>query len=153
MLVGWLVVGLISYILNYVFIASGPGVYLMRRYKIHSLDGLDWWGSYLRDTVASTGLLSFAFGSFPSVQCSLTLYASLAAATFGSETMTWLYTYGAFFGAFGAVFLRVHYFTDILASLAVALVGRWVAMHSTSFVNAVTQGMKSEEESSHTKNT
>jgi len=106
--------------LGYTFLpAGGPHRWMMFDTPLHGPWLLDW-------TLKTVNEGSNSVDVFPSVHLAATLYLLLFDRQYGRRRFWW-YLLPCLILWFSTLYLRFHYFVDLLAGVAVALVGWWTA--------------------------
>jgi len=99
--------------------AGGPHRWMMFQTPLHGPWLLDW-------TLKPVNLASNCLDVFPSVHLAATLYLLLFDWRHGRRRFWW-YLLPCLILWFSTLYLRFHYFVDLLAGVAVALAGWWMA--------------------------
>jgi len=114
----WLGTYLINFLVNFLLPAVSPRVYLNDLF-VHPLDGFGFAG-FLREQVEKEAAGSF--GTFPSGHVSVQWVTSFVAFRF-VRWYGWLATIGAVLITLATLYLRYHYFIDVLGAIPLICFG------------------------------
>jgi membrane-associated phospholipid phosphatase len=110
---------LLNYIVSFIFPAVSPRVSLTKRFE-HQLSGY-WFSDIIRSGLSKTD--EGTYGSFPSGHVALTWVPAIAALKLGYRKYGWSCLVAAVLITFSTLYLRYHYFTDVLFAVPLIVFG------------------------------
>lgn len=110
---------LLNYLVSFMFPAVSPRVSLEHRFK-NPLSGY-WFSDRIRDTLSKTD--EGTYGSFPSGHVALTWVPSIVALKLGYPKYGWSCLVAAVLITFSTLYLRYHYFTDVVFAIPLIVFG------------------------------
>jgi len=125
LLYGWIAAYLASFMINFMFPAMSPRLFLEKEYHTE-LTGV-FIGKILLNAIKSAAggdsSAPLSFGSFPSGHCGITWLAAVAAHRLGYIRYSKVATCGACLMTLAIVYMRYHYFSDGVASMVLLAAG------------------------------
>lgn len=126
---GWVVIYMITFLINFSVPAVSPRLYLHKEYNT-PFPGL-FLSRFLRSIIESGAGADperpMSFGSFPSGHVMMTLYTAMATRRLGFVTYSKFVWLGTTLMFLAVLYLRFHYFVDALTTIPIVLFGLWVA--------------------------
>jgi membrane-associated phospholipid phosphatase len=110
---------LLNYLVSFMIPAVSPRVSLADRFK-HPLSGY-WFSDIIRGTLSKTD--EGTYGSFPSGHVALTWVPAIVALKLGYPKYGWSCLVAAVLITFSTLYLRYHYFTDVLFAIPLIVFG------------------------------